>query len=52
MGVELDPAHLSGWRLGVARYGPPVAVTLLAVVEVAWLRRVHRVGFRGPIDPD
>lgn len=46
---HLDPSHLTGLRLVVSRYGPPTTVTALAIWEIVRLRRVHGVGFRGPL---
>lgn len=47
--LDLEPEHLSGWRAALSRYGPPVAITILAVFETLRLRRKHGVGFRGPL---
>lgn len=47
--LGLEPEHLSGWRAALSRFGPPVAITILAAFEVLRLRRKHGVGFRGPV---
>ncbi|MPY84964.1 MAG: hypothetical protein GEV00_16955, partial [Actinophytocola sp.] len=48
--LDLDPDHLTGWRAAFSWYGPPVAVTILAIVEIARLRHKHRIGFRGSLE--
>lgn len=49
-GLSGDPiAGLTGWRPALDVYGTPVTATLLALVEILWLRRVKAIGFRGPL---
>lgn len=50
--VGTPDARVTGWQDPARAYGTPAVVTLLATLEILRLRRVHRIGFRGPLRSD
>lgn len=43
--------HVTEWQEAAGTLGAPLAVTLLAALEIVRLRRRHAIGFRGSIAP-